>query len=158
MSTNGEKHCMNTENKSDKIAYKIFEIFAKFHMTCILLALAFIIIAVITTEGYTQNNRVVFITGIAAGIYVVLLGIYYAIILLLYLTGVKKLKAGKLKGARIQGLIGAILLLIPQILILLASLFYFYKGAAMTNVLGLIVLVEGIGNLIIISLLSKNLR
>ena len=148
---------MNNENKSDQIAYKIFEVLAKFHIICILFIIAFIVLFVIVCGGYKENNRVVLLVGIAVGVYVVLCGLYYVIILLLYMTGVKKLRVGKQKGARIQGLIGSIMLMLPQILILCGILFGFYYDAPVTRVMGLVGIVECICSIVMFSLLLKNL-
>ena len=146
---------MNNENKLDKIAYKIFEVLAKFHMTCIMFIMVFIVLFVIACGGYKENNRVVLLVGIAVGVYVILCGIYYVVILLLYRTGVKKLRVGKQKGARIQGLIGSIMLMIPQILILCGILFGFYNDAPVTRVMGLVSIVECICSIVMFSLLLK---
>lgn len=68
---------MNNENKLDKIAYKIFEVLAKFHMTCIMFIMVFIVLFVIACGGYKENNRVVLLVGIAVGVYVILCGILF---------------------------------------------------------------------------------
>lgn len=148
---------MQNENKLEKIAYKIFEILTKFHVTCILLVIAFILIVFLTTDGLTGNNKGVLYVGLAAGIYAILLMSYYGVILSLYLTGVKNLKTGKVKGARVKGLIGSILLLFPQLVILGGMLLSFPEKMMISNVLGFVNIAEVICNIVTSLLFLKNL-